>query len=249
MKTLVSSISLLLVMDLTLSLHLSTHQGMPSPGFCWRDTYQRGEGALPIICGEHQDVVEFQCVNKCPAGYSREGYDCYENCPAEEGWKGEGPVCKRHGYNRTEIFPWKCGLDMDKSGMIGRCEAVHGAGNCEFTGEAVYPKCKEGYYGVGCCTCEPYPPNCTKYGFNQTNDSTGCVRKMSPGNPHIFTCNPGNSLYLGLCYADCKKGYSGLGPACWADIPPTWVGCGMGAARDEATCNSTVFNEIQTVGN
>lgn len=138
---------------------------------------------------------------------------------------------------------------MDKSGMIGRCEAVHGTGNCEFTGETVYPKCKEGFYGEGCCTCVPYPPNCTDYGYNNTADFNGCVRKMFPGNPHIFVCNPGNSLYLDLCYPDCKKGYSGVGPACWADIPATWVGCGMGAAKDEATCNSTVFNEIQTVGN
>jgi hypothetical protein len=52
----------------------------------------------------------------------------------------------------------------------------------------------------------------------------------------------------GLCYTQCKPGYSGVGPVCWGQPPSGWVQCGMGAAKSSATCGSVVFGQVASVG-
>lgn len=52
----------------------------------------------------------------------------------------------------------------------------------------------------------------------------------------------------GLCYPKCNTGYNGVGPVCWADIPHSWVNCGMGAATTNEVCKSIIYEQLVSVG-
>ena len=57
-------------------------------------------------------------------------------------------------------------------------------------------------------------------------------------------CPAGRVYQDGLCYERCNAGYNGVAFVCWAGPPPGWVQCGMGAAKSDSTCASTVFNQV-----
>ena len=71
---------------------------------------------------------------------------------------------------------------------------------------------------------------------------------MAIGNPQPGICGSGEQRDAGLCYANCRTGFNGVGPVCWAEKPAGWVDCGMGAAKDSTTCASTVFSQVSSVG-
>jgi hypothetical protein len=39
-----------------------------------------------------------------------------------------------------------------------------------------------------------------------------------------------------------------VGPVCWSGAPKGWVECGMGAAKDSATCGKIIFDQVSSVG-
>ena len=53
----------------------------------------------------------------------------------------------------------------------------------------------------------------------------------------------------GLCYNACPSGSKGVGPVCWNSSPTGYVACGLGCAKDAATCASVISDQaISTVG-
>jgi hypothetical protein len=56
-------------------------------------------------------------------------------------------------YGRGQGFPWQFGDELGDGGMFRRCEAAYGRGACEKWGTVVYPRCRHGYYPLGCCMC------------------------------------------------------------------------------------------------
>lgn len=62
-------------------------------------------------------------------------------------------------------------------------------------------------------------------------------------------CPAGYTIEAGLCYRDCDAGFKGIGPVCWGAPPSGWVQCGMGAASDDKSCASTIFDQVSSVGN
>lgn len=214
------------------------------PEFCWKDSYGRGVGTVPSSCAPGQERIGLLCYDQCPAGMRRVGLDCHSVCP--EGMRDDGLYCRKAEYGRGVGFAWQFGDGLNNAGMMGRCEQQHGRGNCEMNGAVAYPKCKSGYTNVGCCICRPTRPNCAALGLGDQVDLS-CGKKIQLGNPKTGQCGSGNQKDAGLCYGACQAGYSGVGPVCWAEHPKGWVDCGMGAAKDSATCAKVVFGQVSSV--
>jgi len=90
-------------------------------------------------------------------------------------------------------------------------------------------------------------PRLPCFGFNGGIDLS-CAKKLIIGAPSGGDCATGFQYDAGLCYPNCKAGYTGVGPVCWGDAPTGWVGCGMGAAKDAKTCKEAIVSQLQTVG-
>ncbi|RHY28104.1 hypothetical protein DYB32_006254 [Aphanomyces invadans] len=213
--------------------------------FCWLNSYPRGVGKVPSSCAAGQERIGLLCYPNCPPGMSRKGLDCHSNCP--EGLEDQGLFCRKKEYGRGVGFPWKYGDGLSDHGMFERCEAAHGTGNCEKYGLIVYPKCEEGYTAFGCSTCRPKPPNCQEYGLAGRFDLS-CAKKVVIGDPELGTCASGEERDAGLCYKQCKTGFSGVGPVCWGPPPSGWVRCGMGAATTSTQCAEIMVDQIMSVG-
>lgn len=158
--------------------------------FCWRDSYGRGVGVPVSQCAPTRDQIGLLCYTKCPAGYSRSGFDCHQNCPA--GLTDQGLFCRKLEYGRGAGFPWSFWDGFSNSGMISRCEAVYGQGNCEMWGAIAYPKCAAGYSNFGCCICRPNPFSCSDYGMsNALQLDISCGKQIIIGDPVPMTCAAG----------------------------------------------------------
>jgi hypothetical protein len=206
---------------------------LAAPEFCWKDSYGRGVGTIPGACAAGQEKVGLLCYNTCPAGMKRAGVDCHSVCP--DGMRDDGLFCRKAEYGRGAGYAiW------DKK----KCEKKHGS--CEKNGALYYPKCRAGFKNVGCCICRPDKPDCGKLGLKAGIDLS-CAKKIEVGKVHGAGC--GNKQKdAGLCYNSCRSGYNGVGPVCWGQVPKGWVACGMGAAKDKATCASIVFGQVSSVG-
>lgn len=216
----------------------------PSAEFCWRDSYGRGVGTIPSDCGS-REKIGLLCYDKCPAGYSRYGFDCHQNCLA--GWRDDGLFCRLAEYGRGAGYPYWASDWFQSWPRVQRCEADHGVGNCEWWGAIVYPKCRAGFSPFGCCICRPNVPNCIGLGFNGGIDLS-CAKKIIIGTPYSASCPVDRENNAGLCYQKCKTGYNGVGPVCWAKAPSIWVECGMGAAKTSTICADIIFDQISSVG-
>lgn len=241
MRKLAIAIALVLLVESALALSLRSHQDVAS--FCYKDSYERGAGVIPTGCPDGKENVGLLCYDKCQAGYSRVGVDCASNCPTGNGWSDDGLTCKVSEYGRGVGYLWQFGDGFDSNGQFNRCEAAAGKGNCEQTGPTVYPKCQQGFTVSGCCSCKPNAPNCNSLGLD-SGSATSCSKKIIKGVPQNMDCPSGMQYNAGLCYPACKADYYGAGPTCWSNPPAGWVNCGIGAAKDEKTCNDTV--ETQT---
>lgn len=232
----------LVAMLLAINVSLALAQ---SPDFCWKDSTPRGVGTVPEACAPGQERIGLLCYNNCPAGTKRFGFDCHSVCPA--GMDDQGLFCRRTEYGRGAGYPWKLG---DKAFSLddarARCNRDN-PGGCEKNGEIIYPKCKPGFSNVGCCICRPSVPDCNALGMNKGIDLS-CAKKVTIGNPVTGTCSPNQDKDAGLCYSKCPAGQTGVGPVCWSKPPSSWVECGMGAAKDSATCGSIVFGQVASVG-
>lgn len=238
----------MLVLALLISAALSLD---PSPNalheFCWKDSYPRGVGTVPNHCPKDQEKIGLLCYPNCPSGMYRWGFDCHSYCPDSPGWDDQGLFCRLCEYGRGGGYPWKFGDGFSDDGMIRRCQADYGRGNCEKNGAMYYPKCDKGYYAFGCCICRPDTPKCSDFNLNPGVDLS-CAKKVIIGVPYTGECDSDQEKDVGLCYKKCDSAYDGVGPVCWGKNPDGWVGCGMGSAISSKICAETIFNQIMSVG-
>ncbi len=171
-------------------------------------SYGRGAGE-PLRCGPNEELDGALCYPKCQAGYKGVGPVCWQDCPA--GFRDDGGFCaKPASYSRGAGFPWQFGDPLNDSGMFKRCTDANGAGNCEKTGEIVYPKCKVNFHAV-VTTCSPdCPGGMPDIGVSCTKKSYG----RGAGAP-IHACADNMDKDGALCYPKCKEGFHGVGPVCW----------------------------------
>ncbi|RQM25835.1 hypothetical protein B5M09_012237 [Aphanomyces astaci] len=217
------------------------HQPQAATIFCWKATQTRGVGRVPESCAAGEERLGLLCYDKCPVGTARVGLDCHSICPA--GFADHGLFCRYSEYGRGVGYPWKFGDWLNDSGMYERCEKEEGQDKCETSGVIVYPKCDPGYTAFGCCLCRPEVPNCTALGLGGGLDLS-CAKKITIGTPKLGTCAANEDLDAGLCYPKCKPSYTGVGPVCWGLPPPSWVQCGMGAAKSSALCSIAIKDQV-----
>jgi len=213
--------------------------------FCWKNSYGRGVGTIATSC-VGRERVGLLCYTLCPQGYSRVGLDCQQDCPT--GFRDDGLFCRRAEYGRGVGYPWQFNDELSDKGMISRCEADHGEGNCEKNLLMYYPKCKPGYHPFGCCICRPEVPDCTALGLKRGIDLSCAKNLILASSPVLPECPKFKQYDGALCYSRCKRGYYGVGPVCWSETPSGWVGCGMGAAKDTKNCVGALFDQISSVG-
>lgn len=218
--------------------------------FCWKDTKGRGVGTIPTKCPSGDVQLGALCYKPCPSGYSRSAVDCHQDCPS--GFTDTGLFCRLDAsdYGRGSGYPWHFGDPLNSSKMLERCEHDHGAGNCEETGDIVYPKCREGYDNDACCICVPDAPDCSALGLGGNTAQQSCAKKIELGKVSIKNgCPDGKENQGGLCYVPCDSGYHGIGPVCWSNAPSGWVDCGAGDANNSLDCASATTSQITSVFN
>jgi hypothetical protein len=105
--------------------------------FCWKRSYGRGVGLIPTGCWDRENHNDL-CYARCNGGYDGVGPVCWQQCPGD--WQNHPASCFKHifqwyfkhSYGRgVGILPTGC--DSDRENDAGLC----------------YPRCSEGYYGVG----------------------------------------------------------------------------------------------------
>jgi HYR domain len=128
--------------------------------------------------------------------------------------------------------------------MFQRCEADHGAGNCEKTGLNVYPKCAPGYSAFGCCTCIPDFESCQAEGYVNVRVGHSCLAQVELGDPTPVFCREGLVQDGLLCYPPCQGGYAGVGPVCWQECDTDQAWCAAGCARSIGDCVFALSDQI-----
>jgi hypothetical protein len=190
-----------------------------------KESYGRGVGTVPTVCGSGRELDAGLCYPTCQAGYNGVGPVCWQRCPS--GFRNDGAYCgKPAAYGRGAGYPWKIGdAPFDLSGARRRCEAAH-AGGCEQHGLLFYPKCRSNFHAFGCCVCTPdCPAGMTDIGVSCQKRSYGRGVGTVP-----TRCAGGKEYDAGLCYTPCRAGFVGVGPVCWER------GCPPGYADHGATC-------------
>jgi hypothetical protein len=241
--------------------------------FCWLDTYpQFGTETQPSACsGDTRRVNRFGlfpgCYGKCDAAHGQEnhagitGSECHAKCPnfvydppgsdskiggsAKYHWRDDGEFCRLpeygrgFGYFRKRICEQENPRGCEQDNLVGGITQLW------------YPKCRGGFKPVGCCICAP------------AVDSAVCKRMLGPESSAFLdsckkpiarawgqkpACGPGTEPSGLLCYPKCPEHSSPVGPVCWYE-PPTverkkWVQCGMGAAKDDATCAEKTTDQV-----
>ncbi|RRB07308.1 hypothetical protein [Larkinella rosea] len=218
-------------------------QAVPDADMCWAASYGRGAGTFPDQCGPGQEYDAGLCYPKCQTGYAGVGPVCWASCPT--GFRDDGAFCaKPAAYGRGAGYPWKFGdTPFSLDGARARCQKDNPQG-CEKSGEIIYPKCKPGFYPVGCCVCSPNcPTGFTDIGVSCTKPSYGRGAGTIPQ-----SCSGGKENQAGLCYASCETGFHGVGPVCWANECPSVFPfkCAAGCAKSSGECISATLNQVVT---
>ncbi len=107
------------------------------------------------------------CYQKCNQNFTGLGAVCWQDCP-NDGFRDDGAYCfKMLSYGRGGGYPWQGGDSLNLQNAAKRCIAANADVGCEIYGSIVYPKCKPGFYNVGCCICsQKCPENMTDIGIS-----------------------------------------------------------------------------------
>ena len=116
----------------------------------------------------------------------------------------------KDSYGRTAGNPAICPANMDSD-----------AGLC-------YPKCADGYYGVGPLCWRKCPEGTTDAGVSCSKVSYDRGVGVIPS-----ICPVGTEESGALCYPLCKDGYYGEGPVCWTKCPVGMTDFGLGCTKND----------------
>jgi len=110
---------------------------------------------------------------------------------------------RSHGRGAGKVLT-TCSAGQDKNGAL------------------CYPKCKDGYKGVG--------PVCWKF-----------PKSYGRGAGRPLKCADGLEQSGALCYPRCSNGYHGIGPVCWGSCPAGYKECGALCLQGES-CAGKILN-------
>lgn len=215
-----------------------------SSGICLKVSRGRGVGT-PLInrCQSNEEGYGALCYPKCRDGYESVGCCLCRQRQCPSGFKDDGvATCiKPAAYGRGVGYPWKISDGLNDKGMFKRCEADHGAGNCEKSLAIVYPKCQYGFDAAGCCLCSPScPAEMMNHGISCGKSTYGRGVGVSR-----LGCASNNEQNAGLCYKFCDTGFYGVGPVCWQSCQgDTSYDCGVMCATDKKTCEEATLSIV-----
>ena len=192
--------------------------------FCWKGSYGRGVGTIPV---------------GCTGGRQKEVGMCYTPCKA--GWEGAVTMCLRScppGYVNTGLT-----CHVDKPLLVGASVDA-----CNLS-----TSCPSGYTNAGLLCGLNTPPVPAGYsalvagpaasGLDLSREIYDRGIGLAPS-----VCEPGKENDAGLCYPRCNAGYGAAGPVCWGQCPAGWVQCGMGCARNATACTTATGSMVAGVG-
>jgi len=164
-------------------------------------------------------------------------------CITRELFRIYEPFCYRRSYGRGAGYPLNaCPTNApDKNGLL------------------CYPKCRDGYVGVGPVCWQDCSPLKTVgifcVGSNNLADlkisyDRIFVRKSygrGAGSPMV--CSSQYEKSGALCYDYCDKRYYGVGPVCWQYCPSSQpISCfGFGCSITSADCTTIIIDMFATV--
>ncbi len=149
----------------------------------------------------------------CKAGENKIDGRCFKPC--EAGSTSAGANCVRPASTLgAEKMSCKAGFLKEENKMRCVAQCAPGFNN---TGEACVRAADT--LGADALTCKA----------GETRQGARCMAAVA-------TCAKGEVLQGGSCFAACAAGYQGIGGACWPAAPKAWVACGIGAAKDAASC-------------
>ena len=209
---------------------LFTTLAIAADDFCWKDSYGRGVGTIPTGCTGGKTNQAGLCYDSCKAGYTAVGPVCWSSCPA--GYVDHGAIC-HIDKPLTKSPEWVC-THWFPSWMGGACRWKDS-------------RCPSGYTNIGLFCALDSAGKSAPPGFSGTYLDP-MKNSYGRGAGTIPTGCGNDQNDAGLCYTRCKPGYNGVGPVCWGGPPPSWVECGMGAAKTSAVCGSAVFGQVASVG-
>lgn len=201
----------------------STDQG----AFFTVEKYGRGVGT-PLVCKPEEENHAGLCYPKTPEGWKHIGGIIYKNCPAE--FRNDGLYCgKPKAYGRG------AGSTNEQ-----KCMNSHQGAACEKWGLLWYPKCKEGFKSIGCCTCTPACPE------GYTDIGVSCKKPSRSVKPKpISTCPPDREKSGALCYKKCREGFKAGGAYCHKPCEP---GRFNGTTCQRASYPNTAGRPLQGTG-
>jgi hypothetical protein len=198
---------------------------------CWLQSYGRGVGRPLSQCPANTELGGAICYPHCNPGYSGVSFACWQNCP--DGYRDDGVSCAK---------PASYGRGAGKLGMwFDACNNENQPKGCEWTDGLVYPKCRDNFHNVGCCTCSPDCP------VGMTDSGVSCTKgtyTRTAGVPMI--CKPNEQMDVGLCYDYCKVPYKGIGPVCWGACPAGYNQCGA-LCMEESTCTDYLLDFLSPI--
>ena len=241
--------------------------------YCWKDSYGRGVGTIPYKCSASQETQGkapfFTCYDKCPTGYDSTALGgCMQTCPAAtfrdafgncvDNGKGkqrykfsEYTLVSNPNPGRCNLFKYPFGKNIGNC-FMDECKKRNGANGCEWHGAAVIAKCKPGYKKAA-LHCIP-DLDCKGFagkGVDITGKTFCETKRKPPRPPRAADCGAGYVNDAGLCYKNCAKGYTGVGPVCWVKCPTIngkkWVECGAGCAEDATACGLNTTDMVVSV--
>lgn len=223
--------------------------------FYWKDSYPRGVGVAVHACPNGTKPDAGLCYEACPSGWSGVGPLCHAQCPSN--WGDIGVSCKKPG-NVGVLYTIANTASQAACNQIGRgTTCVQRAAKWPLpalwvpyiTGtKTIFQPCPDGFEGTGDnATCKPKCPQ------NFRDDGLFCAKPVAQSRKGIgggyagtpMTCSPTEDYDAGLCYPrnrDPSK-YSCVGPVCWMKVPPGFVDCGFGVAKDKVVCASVTASQ------
>ncbi|UGQ45905.1 hypothetical protein [Massilia endophytica] len=192
--------------------------------FCWKSTYGRGVGTIPVGCAGGRNKEVGMCYTPCKPGYDGAVTMCLRQCPS--GYVNTGFTCH-----------------IDKPLLVGAKVDV-----CNFSSS-----CPSGYTNVGLLcglNTPPVPPGYKPAVVGPAGSGLDLSREVYDRGIGLApsVCSDGKENNAGLCYPKCKPNYSGIGPVCWGTCPSGWTDCGMGCATSASKCGSVAISQVVSVG-
>lgn len=181
----------------------------------------KADDSLPL-CEAGQEYDAGLCYPKCNDGFDGVGPVCWERCP--DGYTDDGALCRKDAiiiakasYGRGAGTPMTCS-DTE-----------------ELDGALCYPKCDNGFDGVGPVCWQVCPDGYTDDGAFCRKDAVIIAKESygrGAGTLPAMSCNGNEELDGALCYPPCNAGYDGVGPVCWQICPSGYADDGLTCRRD-----------------